>query len=139
MLLFRYHVKSLTIWVKLKASQPINYHLLEIQPLILNAYHYHMHMKNSIIIQIQPSQHTICDFHTCTNEKLTSVVRLGCFHTCHETCLKENKNECQLCKVPLSMKIKELSESFNESLLNPECAGQPSINNDASEDEDEPD
>ena len=36
------------------------------------------------------------------------------------------------------MKIKELSESFNESLLDPECAEQPSINNDASEDEDEP-
>ena len=36
------------------------------------------------------------------------------------------------------MKIKELSESFNESLLDPECAEQPSINNDAPEDEDDP-
>ena len=37
------------------------------------------------------------------------------------------------------MKIKELSESFNESLLDSRCAEQPSINNDTFEDEDEPD
>ena len=71
-------------------------------------------------------------------KNLPMLLDLDAFHTCHETCLKENKNECQLCKVPLSMKIKELSESFNESLLDPECAEQPSINNDAPEDEDEP-
>ena len=47
MILFRYHIKSLTK-MKLKASPPINYHLLEIQPLTLNAYHYHWYMTNSI-------------------------------------------------------------------------------------------
>lgn len=86
--------------------------------------------------KLQPDQHTVCDFSTCTNESVSNAVRLGCFHTCHATCLEENQNQCQLCKLPLAMKVEELAESFNSSLLHHDSEILPT-SNDTSNDEDE--
>ena len=54
------------------------------------------------------------------------------------TYLRDNENQCQLCKVPLAVKVKELTDSFNSSLLDPESVVPPStINNDNQSDAEE--
>ena len=59
----------------------------------------------------------LCDFPHCENNTTSDIIRLACFHTCHVLCLQENGNLCPLCKEPLLKKIAELSETFNEGLL----------------------
>ena len=104
------------------------------QPLTANVSYAHDKYNQNI----QPDQHTVCDLSTCDKESLNNAVRLGCFHTCHVTCLRDNENQCQLCKVPLAMKVKELTDSFNSSLLDPESVVPPStINNDNQSDDEE--
>lgn len=95
-----------------------------------------MHMTNTIRKSSQISTLSVTSPHACTNGSVSNAVRLGCFHTCHTTCLEENQNLCQLCQVLLVMKVEELTEStsmvvcFSLTLEN-------LTSNDTSDDEDE--
>lgn len=59
----------------------------------------------------------MCDFPDCNIESTQQVTRLACFHTCHLLCLEKNGNSCPICKDPLLKRITDLSDTFNNGLL----------------------
>ncbi|KAK2549952.1 hypothetical protein P5673_029559, partial [Acropora cervicornis] len=61
----------------------------------------------------------LCDFRYCSAGVSEKPIRLSCFHTIHPSCLQMAHDQCPICSKPLFNEMKRLSNSFNESLLEP--------------------
>ena len=66
---------------------------------------------------LEPNPNVLCDFHSCNNESNSVITQLACFHTCHLNCLERNEMSCAICKDHFLTRVNELSESFNNGLI----------------------
>ena len=80
---------------------------------------YTFERQNSNSTNTLPNNLKICDFKDCTVNTTESAIRLSCFHTIHLSCYNMANNQCPICTKPLLDEMKKLSQSFNQSLLEP--------------------
>ena len=69
----------------------------------------------TICPDLEPNPKVLCDSLTCRQTDRT-VIRLGCYHMFHPTCLAANSS-CPICEKPLQEAARKLARSFNCGLL----------------------
>ena len=80
---------------------------------------YSFQRQNSDSLSTLPEASKLCDFKDCSAGASEKAIRLSCFHTIHPSCLQMADDHCPICSRPLFNEMKRLSNSFNESLLEP--------------------
>ena len=102
---------------------------------------YSFQRQNSDSLNTLPQASKLCDFKDCSAGISERAIRLSCFHTIHPSCMQMAQDHCPICSNLILNEMNRLSNSFNESLLEPtkQSPGQ-STTTDAtpnSDDEDE--
>ena len=83
-----------------------------------------------------PDHQRACDVNTC-NVTDSPSFRLPCFHTIHTSCFERAGKECPMCTKNLQVRIKNLANGFNESLLKPTNKTQRGNQDNSDDDDDE--
>lgn len=101
---------------------------------------YSFQRQNSDSTNTLPQASRLCDFKDCSTSTSEKAIHLSCFHTIHPSCMQMAHDHCPICSKPLLNEMKRLSNSFNESLLEPtrQSPGQ-STTTDATQNSDDED
>ena len=101
---------------------------------------YSFQRQNSDSTNTLPQASRLCDFKDCSASTSEKAIRLSCFHTIHPFCMQMAHDHCPICSKPLLDEMKRLSNSFNESLLEPtQQSPRQSTTTDATQNSDDKD